>query len=131
MTTHANDAASDAVIVAATRTPIGRSGRALAGLTLIDIGMQTVAGVLASVDLDPADIDDPPPGGATQRQCATGMMAVQDAAANIRAGMADVVVAGGIETMTRFPALYQKPSVPFGEMQRFSPPSHPHSPEAP
>jgi acetyl-CoA acetyltransferase family protein len=147
---------NDAVIVAATRTPIGRSGRALAGLTLIDIGMQTVAGVLASVDLDPADIDDmvlgealqgggdtaryianalglPPdtPGGATQRQCATGMMAVQDAAANIRAGMADVVVAGGIETMTRFPALYQKPSVPFGEMQRFSPPSHPDSPEAP
>jgi acetyl-CoA acetyltransferase family protein len=147
---------NDAVIVAATRTPIGRSGRALAGLTLIDIGMQTVAGVLASVDLDPADIDDivlgealqgggdtaryianalglPPdtPGGATQRQCATGMMAVQDAAANIRAGMADVVVAGGIETMTRFPALYQKPAVPFGEMQRFSPPSHPDSPEAP
>jgi acetyl-CoA acyltransferase len=147
---------NDAVIVAATRTPIGRSGRGLAGLTLIDIGMQTVAGVLASVDLDPADIDDmvlgealqgggdtaryianalglPPdtPGGATQRQCATGMMAVQDAAANIRAGMADVVVAGGIETMTRFPALYQKPSVPFGEMQRFSPPSHPDSPEAP
>src|ERR1700722_11427781 len=148
--------ANDAGIVAATQTPIGRSGRALAGLTLIDIGMQTVAGVLASVDLDPADIDDmvlgealqgggdtaryiatplglPPdtPGGATQRQCATGMMAVQDAAANIRAGMADVVVAGGIETMTRFPALYQKPSVPFGEMQRFSPPSHPDSPEAP
>ena len=147
---------NDAVIVAATRTPIGRSGRALAGLTLIDIGMQTVAGVLASVDLDPADIDDivlgealqgggdtaryianalglPPdtPGGATQRQCATGMMAVQDAAANIRAGMADVVVAGGIETMTRFPALYQKSPLPFGEMQRFSPPSHPDTPDAP
>jgi acetyl-CoA acyltransferase len=148
--------ANDAVIVAATRTPIGRSGKALAGLTLIDIGMQTVAGVLASVELDPADIDDmvlgealqgggdtaryianalglPPdtPGGATQRQCATGMMAVQDAAANIRAGMADVIVAGGIESMTRFPALYAKSPLPFGEMQRFSPPSHPDSPEAP
>src|ERR1700722_17697225 len=148
--------ANDAGIVAATQTPIGRSGRALAGLTLIDIGMQTVAGVLASVDLDPADIDDivlgealqgggdtaryianalglppDPPGGATQRQCATGMMAVQDAAANIRAGMADVIVAGGIESMTRFPALYQKSPVPFGEMQRFSPPSHPDTPDAP
>jgi acetyl-CoA acetyltransferase family protein len=148
--------ANDAVIVAATRTPIGRAGRALAGLTLIDIGMQTVAGVLAATTIDPADIDDivlgealqgggctaryianalglPPdtPGGATQRQCATGMMAVQDAAANIRAGMADVVVAGGIETMTRFPALYQKSPVPFGEMQRFSPPSHPDTPDAP
>jgi acetyl-CoA acetyltransferase family protein len=148
--------ANDAVIVAATRTPIGRSGRALAGLTLIDIGMQTVAGVLATAGIDPADIDDlvlgealqgggctaryianaldlPPdtPGGATQRQCATGMMAVQDAAANIRAGMADVVVAGGIESMTRFPALYAKSPLPFGEMTRFSPPSHPDSAEAP
>jgi acetyl-CoA C-acetyltransferase len=148
--------ANDAVIVAATRTPIGRSGRALAGLTLIDIGMQTVAGVLAAASIDPADIDDivlgealqgggdtaryianalglPPdtPGGATQRQCATGMMAVQDAAANIRAGMADVVVAGGIESMTRFPALYAKSPTPFGEMQRFSPPSHPDTPDAP
>ena len=71
------------------------------------------------------------PGGATQRQCATGMMAVQDAAANIRAGMADVVVAGGVETMTRYPVLFEKSPSPFGGMERFSPPSHPDSPEAP
>ena len=38
--------ANDAVIVAAVRTPIGRSGRSLAGLTVQDIGMQTVAGVI-------------------------------------------------------------------------------------
>ena len=43
--------ASDAVIVAAVRTPIGRSGRALAGLTMQDIGMQTVAGVIAAAGL--------------------------------------------------------------------------------
>ena len=36
--------ATDAVIVAATRTPIGRSGRSLAGLTLHDIGLQTLSG---------------------------------------------------------------------------------------
>src|ERR1700722_19854677 len=156
MTTPANNDANDAVIVAAVRTPIGRSGRALAGLSLQDIGMQTVAGAIAAAGLDINDIDDlllgealqgggctaryvanalglPPdtPGGATQRQCATGMMAVQDAAANIRAGMADVIVAGGIESMTRFPALYAKSPMPFGEMQRFSPPSPPDSPEAP
>ncbi len=148
--------AHDAVIVAAVRTPIGRAGRALAGLSLHDIAMQTVAGVIAAADLDAADIDDivlgealqgggctaryvanalglPPdtPGGATQRQCATGMMAVQDAAANIRAGMADVVVAGGVETMTRYPVLFEKSPFPFGGMERFSPPSHPDSPEAP
>jgi acetyl-CoA acetyltransferase family protein len=148
--------AHDAVIVAAVRTPIGRAGRALAGLSLHDIAMQTVAGVIAAADLDAADIDDivlgealqgggctaryvanalglPPdtPGGATQRQCATGMMAVQDAAANIRAGMADVVVAGGVETMTRYPVLFEKSPFPFGGMERFSPPSHPDSPEGP
>ena len=101
--------ATDAVVVAATRTPIGRSGRSLAGLSVADIGMQTVTGVIDAAGLDPDDIDDlilgevlrgggctaryvanalglPPdtPGGAVQRQCATGMMAFQEAAANIR-----------------------------------------------
>jgi len=148
--------ANDAVIVAAVRTPIGRARKALAGLSLHDIGMQTVAGVIAAADLDPTDIDDiilgealqgggctaryvatamglPPdtPGGATQRQCATGMMAVQEAAANIRSGMADVVLAGGLESMTRYPALFATSPAPFGGLERFSPPSHPDSPEAP
>src|ERR1700733_13267171 len=120
------------------RTPIGRSGRALAGLTIKDVGMQTVAGVMAAAGLAPEDIDDlilgevlrgggctaryvanalglPPdtPGGAVQRQCATGMMAVQEAAAHIRSGMADVVIAGGVETMTRGPMLFEKSPRPF------------------
>jgi acetyl-CoA acetyltransferase len=50
--------ANDAVIVAATRTPIGRSRGALAGLTVSDIGMQTVTGVLGSVAVPAEDIDD-------------------------------------------------------------------------
>ena len=148
--------ASDAVIVAAIRTPIGRAGRSLAGLSLAEIGMQTVAGAIATAGIDAGDIDDlllgeavqgggctaryvanaldlPPdtPGGAVQRQCATGMMAVQEAAANIRSGMADAVVAGGVESMTRSPLMFAKSPVPFGVMERFSPPSHPDSPEAP
>jgi acetyl-CoA acetyltransferase family protein len=148
--------ATDAVIVAAVRTPIGRSGRSLAGLSIQDIGMQTVAGVIAAAGLTPEDIDDlilgevlrgggctaryvanalglPPdtPGGAVQRQCATGMMAVQEAAANIRSGMADVVIAGGVESMTRGPLMFEKSPFPFGGVERFLPPSHPNSPEAP
>jgi acetyl-CoA acetyltransferase family protein len=147
---------TDAVIVAAIRTPIGRSGRSLAPLTLQDIGAQTVSGAIAASGIDVNDIDDlmigevlqgggctaryianelglPPdtPGGTVQRQCATGMMAVQEAAANIRSGMARVVVAGGIESMTRSPALYAKSPVPFGHMTQFIPPSHPDSVEAP
>ena len=148
--------ATDAVIVAAVRTPIGRSGRSLAGLSIQDIGMQTVAGVIAAAGLDAADIDDlllgevlqgggctaryvanalglPPdtPGGALQRQCATGMMAVQEAAANIRSGMADAVIAGGVESMTRSPLMFEKSPFPFGGVERYLPPSHPDSPEAP
>ena len=148
--------ASDAVIVAAVRTPIGRSGRSLAGLSLQDIGMQAVAGAIAAAGLDPGDIDDlllgevlqgggctaryvanalglPPdtPGGTVQRQCATGMMAVQEAAANIRSGMADAVIAGGVESMTRSPLLFEKSPFPFGGVERFIPPSHPNTPDAP
>ena len=71
------------------------------------------------------------PGGAVQRQCATGMMAVQEAAANIRSGMADAIIAGGIESMTRTPLLFEKSPFPFGGVQQFMPPSHPDSAEAP
>ncbi len=147
---------SDAVIVSAIRTPIGRAGRGLAGLSLQGIGSQTVAAAIATAGLDANDIDDlligevlqgggctaryiandlglptDTPGGTVQRQCATGMMAVQDAAAQIRSGMAQVIVAGGIESMTRSPALFAKAPVPFGVMQQFIPPSHPDTPDAP
>ena len=50
--------AADAVSVTAIRTPIGRSGRSMAGLTIHDIGMQTVAGAIASSGIDPVDIED-------------------------------------------------------------------------
>jgi len=148
--------ATDAVIVAATRTPIGRAGRSLAGLTIHDFGLQTVSAVLAAAGVDARDVDDvllgevlqgggctaryvanalglPPdtPGGAVQRQCATGMMAVQEAAANIRSGMAEVVIAGGVETMTRGPLLFEKSPFPFGGVERYMPPSHPDTPDAP
>jgi acetyl-CoA C-acetyltransferase len=147
---------TDAAIVAAIRTPIGRQGRGLAPLTLQEIGQQTVAAAIATAGIEAHDIDDliigevlqgggctaryianalglPPdtPGGTVQRQCATGMMAVQEAAANIRSGMARVVVAGGIESMTRNPAIFSKSPVPFGVMQQFIPPSHPDTPDAP
>ena len=72
------------------------------------------------------------PGGAVQRQCATGMMAVQEAAANIRSGMADVVIAGGVESMTRSPVLFEKSPVPLRRRcSGSSPPSHPDTPDAP
>jgi acetyl-CoA acyltransferase len=59
------------------------------------------------------------------------MMAVQEAAAHIRSGMADVIIAGGIETMTRGPLLFAKSPFPFGGVERYMPPSHPNTPDAP
>jgi acetyl-CoA C-acetyltransferase len=59
------------------------------------------------------------------------MMAVQEAAANIRSGMAEAVIAGGVESMTRSPLLFEKSPFPFGGVERFLPPSHPDSPDAP
>ena len=130
--------ANDAVIVAAIRTPIGRAGRALAGLTVaghrhadrgrchrrgrprrratsttcilgevLQGGGCTARYVANALGLPPDT-----PGGAVQRQCATGMMAVQEAAANIRSGMADVVIAGGVESMTRYPAPLREVALP-------------------
>jgi acetyl-CoA acetyltransferase family protein len=147
---------TDAVIVSAVRTPIARHSGGLAPLTLQQIGEQTVAAAIAAANLDPEHIEDlilgevlqgggctaryianslglPPdtPGGAVQRQCATGMMGVQEAAANIRSDMIRVAVAGGIESMTRTPLQFSKSPVPFGAVERYLPPSHPDSAEAP
>jgi acetyl-CoA C-acetyltransferase len=45
--------------------------------------------------------------------------------------MAEVVIAGGVETMTRGPLLFEKSPFPFGGVERFLPPSHPSTPDAP
>jgi acetyl-CoA C-acetyltransferase len=45
--------------------------------------------------------------------------------------MADAVIAGGVESMTRGPLMFEKSPYPFGGVERFVPPSHPNSPDAP
>jgi acetyl-CoA C-acetyltransferase len=147
---------SDAVIVSAVRTGIARAGKGLAGATLSGIGVAVVGAAVERAGIDPEHIDDlvlgevlqgggctaryvaielglpiDTPGLAVQRQCATGMVAMQDAAAQIRAGMMQVVVAGGIESMTRSPLQFAKSPYPFGGVERFLPPSHPDTPDAP
>ncbi len=146
----------DPVVVAAARTPIGRAGRSLAALSLADIASKTVSGVIARSGIKVEDIDDlvlgealqgggctaryvavdlglpaDTPGLAVQRQCASGMAAVQDAAAQIRSDMAEVVIAGGVESMTRFPLQFERSPFPFGGVTQFMPPTHPDTPEAP
>lgn len=70
------------------------------------------------------------PGVAMNRHCASGLTAVQTAAASIRAGMDKVVIAGGTESLSTFPMMTkQLPGQ--AEPQMWMPSSHPATPETP
>ncbi len=146
----------DAVVLSAVRTPIARARGGLAGLALADIGRASVAEALKSSGVPPSDVDDvilgevlqgggcvaryialdlglpdDTPGLAVQRQCGSGLAAVQTAAGSIRAGMDRVVIAGGVESMTRAPMTMMKSPVPWGGAAPWMPFSHPPTDDAP
>lgn len=147
----------DAVIVSAARTAIADAYKgALANTSIYEIAKASITEALKRSGIPAEDVDDlvlgevlqgggciaryiandlglPPdtPGLAVNRQCATGMAAVSTAAANIKAGMDRVVIAGGAESMTQSPITYRKSPVPFGVPEQWLSPSHPDSPEAP
>ncbi len=130
----------EAYIVAATRTPIGKSGRGFFRNTRPDdLLVAAVRSALAQVPgLDPAAIEDAivgcsfpegeqgmnmaraamvlaglphSVGGVTvNRFCASGLTAIQMAADRIRVGEADVMIAGGAESMSMVPMGGNKPS---------------------
>ncbi|MEE2030647.1 thiolase family protein [Rhodococcus chondri] len=60
-----------------------------------------------------AGLPDTVPGFTVNRLCASGLTAVAQAAALIRSGEADIVVAGGVESMTRAPWVMAKPGTPW------------------
>ena len=123
----------EAVIVAAVRSPGGRYRRGgLAGTRADEFGLQVVKGLLAKVpQLDPKDVDDlivgcafpeaetgmnlgrvltlgaglpvEASGMTINRFCSSGLQAIADATAKIRAGWSDVIIAGGVETMSHIP----------------------------
>ncbi len=131
----------DAYIVAATRTPIGRSHRGFFKHTRPDdLLVHAIRSALAQVPtLDPAAIEDviagcaipegpqglnvariaavlaglpTSVGGITvNRFCASGLSAVQMAADRIRVGEADVMIAGGVESMSMVPMSGNTPSL--------------------
>ncbi len=128
---------SDAFLVGGVRTPVGRYGGVLAGCRPDDLAALVIGEVVARAGLDPALVDevilgntngageenrnvarmavllagwpDTVPGFTVNRLCASGLQAVASAAAQIRSGEADVVVAGGVESMTRAPWVTEKP----------------------
>src|SRR5215813_11179426 len=119
----------DAVIVGAARTPVGRRNGALAGIHPVDLSGQLLTAFAERVGFDPADVDDviwgcvsqvreqswnvgrsaalaagwpeSVPGTTIDRQCGSSQQAVHFAAAAVISGQADLVVAGGVESMTR------------------------------
>lgn len=124
------------------RTPFGRYGGALAGIRPDDLAALAIRGLLARHGgLDPAAIDEvilgcanqagednrnvarmaallaglpvEVPGVTVNRLCASGLEAVAQGARAIATGEADLVIAGGVESMSRAPFVLPKAETPF------------------
>jgi 3-oxoadipyl-CoA thiolase len=130
-----------AVVLSGVRTPIGRYGGALSGVRPDDLAATAIAAAVERSGVDPASIDDIYFGAANQagednrnvarmaallaglpesvagvtlnRLCASGLSAVVSACHAIAVGDADVVVAGGVESMSRAPLVMAKPDKAF------------------
>lgn len=132
---------SEAFLVGGVRTPQGKYGGALAGIRPDDLAALVVREAVgrSGVPVDAVDevvlgaanqagednrnvarmavllagLPDTVPGYTVNRLCASGLTAIVSAANTIRAGEADVIVAGGVESMTRAPWVMQKPGTPW------------------
>jgi 3-oxoadipyl-CoA thiolase len=128
---------ADAVIVDALRTPIGRYAGVLSGVRPDDLAARVVATAVERNGLDPAAVDEvfmgctnqagednrnvarmagllaglpeEVPGVTVNRLCASGLEAVVQAARQVRLGEANLVLAGGVESMSRAPLVMLKP----------------------
>ncbi|MBN8555288.1 MAG: thiolase family protein [Deltaproteobacteria bacterium] len=131
-----NQTGRKVVVVEGARTPFAKAGADLARLSAVDLGVMALQEAVARSGIDYADIDQivignigqpadaanvarvislfagvpkSVPAFTVQRNCASGMEAVAQAARMIRTGEADVVVAGGTESMTQIPLLLSEP----------------------
>ncbi|MFF3517001.1 thiolase family protein [Streptomyces sp. NPDC002573] len=133
---------NSAYLYAATRTPFGKFNGALAGVRPDDLAAAAISGVLAQApSLDPAAIDEVAwgnangageenrnvgrmaallaglptsvPGSTINRLCGSSLDAAMTGSRTIEAGDADVVLVGGVESMTRAPWVLPKPSRAF------------------
>lgn len=123
---------TDVVILAGARTPFGRISGNLAAKSAVELGTEAIRGALERAGVSPDDVDavlmgqvlqagagqNPAkqsavaagipwrvPATTINKVCLSGLVAVTDAARLIRLGEADVVVAGGQESMTNAPHL--------------------------
>ncbi|NDK32069.1 acetyl-CoA C-acyltransferase [Nesterenkonia haasae] len=132
---------TDAFLVSGTRTPVGRYGGSLSAVRPDDLAALVIRQVVEDSKVPSADVDevifgnsngageenrnvarmawllagfeDVVPGITVNRLCASGMSAIAQAQQMIAAGAADLVVAGGVESMSRAPWVMAKPEKPF------------------
>jgi acetyl-CoA acyltransferase len=125
----------------AVRTPFGRAGGALSGVRPDDLAAVVMKAAVERTGLDPARIDDvifgdanqagednrnvarfgallagfptSVPGATVNRLCGSSVEAVIQGSRAIEAGDADVILAGGVESMSRAPFVVEKSSKPF------------------
>jgi acetyl-CoA acyltransferase len=122
---------SDAVIVAAVRTPVGKRNGGLSGVNPVDLSAHVLNALAERSGVNPEVVDDviwgcvsqvgeqtfdiarnavlsagwpqSVPGVTVDRQCGSSQQSVHFAAAGLVSGQYDVVVAGGVESMSRVP----------------------------
>ena len=122
----------DVVIVAAGRTAVGSFGGGLAAMTAAELGATVIKTLLQQVDLDPAQVNevilgqvltagcgqnparqsvikaglpDTVPGMTINKVCGSGLKAIHLATQAIRCGDADIIIAGGQESMSQAPPM--------------------------
>ncbi|WP_139006474.1 acetyl-CoA C-acyltransferase [Arthrobacter crystallopoietes] len=133
----------EAFLIGGARTPVGRYGGALSSVRPDDLAALTVRTAVERAGIDPAAVDevifgnangageenrnvarmawllagfpDTVPGVTVNRLCASGMSAIIMASHMVKAGAADIVVAGGVESMSRAPWVMEKPDKPFAK----------------
>src|SRR5688572_28031052 len=93
-----------AVIVGGIRTPFAKAGSDLKGLSAIELGKVAVREDLAR-EVGLATLPKTVPATTVSRQCTTANQAISDAANLIEAGVAEVVVAGGSESLSHIPIM--------------------------
>lgn len=135
----------DVWVIDAVRTPIGRFGGALATVRPDDLAATAVRAVVDRTRVAPSEIDDVYLGAANQsgednrnvarmavllaglpieiagatvnRLCGSSLQAINSAAQAIAFGEGDMMIAGGVESMTRAPYVQPKSDTPFGRKQ--------------
>lgn len=132
-----------AYLVSGFRTPVGRYGGALSSVRPDDLMATAIKKTVDEAGLDPSAVDeviignangageenrnvarmswllagfpDTVPGITVNRLCASGMSSIALATALVESGQADIVVAGGVESMSRAPWVMEKPNKPFAK----------------